>query len=177
MTSKGTNSISAPPDYMDPNLKDAAIAQVQSILRIANDLKEATASYSSCHQNVTIPLPTVDSISLPSPPPLLPSLLEAGISHEIATSANSIYQQRAEEFKQHIERTVTATCLKMAPFPGVSVSSPDALMSKVVSTFTEIYLRRLGIWREEIVQRVKQVPKTPTKATSKSSRCFNHVTL
>ena len=167
--------ITYPPSTMDHNSDNAVIAQVQSILRIANDLKEATASYSSCRQTFSVgdSRPVVDSIRLPSPRPLLPSLLEAGVSHEIATTANKIYQQRAEEFKQYIEQTVTTAYFKMAP--GASVSSPDSLTSKLVSTFTEIYLRRLGLWREEILQRVKQAPRTPTRTAPKNSRSFNHV--
>lgn len=158
---------------MDHDSTKATVAQVQSILRIANNLKEATASYSSRHQTLAAKniLPIADSFTLPSPRSLLPSLLDAGISHEIATAANRIYQQRTEEFKQHIEQTVTAACLGMPP----SGSSPDLLMSKVFATFTEIYLRRLAMWREEIVQRVKQAPKVATKVASKNSRSFNHV--
>lgn len=165
------------PPTMNHDPDNAVIAQVKSILRIANDLKEATASHSPCRQTFTTrdSLPVVDSINLPSPRPLLPSLLETGISHEIATAANKIYQQRAEEFKQHIERSVATACLKMAPYPGASVSSPDPLTSKLLSTFTELYIRRLGLWREEIIQRVKQAPKTPTKTAPKNSRSFNHV--
>ena len=162
---------------MDHHMDNIVVAQVQSILRIANDLKEVTASYSSCRQTFATrdTLPVVDSISLPSPRPLLPSLLEAGVSHEIATAANKIYQERAEEFRRYIEQTITTACLKMAPSPGASASSPDSLTSKLVSTFTEIYLRRLGLWREEIVQRVIQAPKTPTKIAPKNPRSFNHV--
>ena len=162
---------------MDHNSNNVAVAHVQSILRIANQLKEATASFSSSHQtiNSSNSLTIADSISLPSPHPLLPPLLEAGVDHEIATAADKIYQRHAEEFKQHIEQTITTACLTMAPSAGASVSSPDPLVNKVVSTFTEIYLRRLALWREEVIQRVKQAPKTPTKTAPKSSRSFNQV--
>lgn len=118
----------------------------------------------------------IDMIDLPSPRPLLPSLLEAGFSHEIATAASKLYQQRAEEFKRRTEMTLIALWQKMATLPDASASSLDPLTRKDGLSFTEVYLRCLEEWKEEMVQLLKQGQKIPSKAPSpRSSRSFNHV--
>lgn len=64
---------------------DACTARLRGILRIAQDLKEATASdLRSQSSTRTSNSPVVnDSINLPIPRPLLPSLLAAGIGPEV----------------------------------------------------------------------------------------------
>ena len=118
----------------------------------------------------------MDLINLPSPRPLLPSLLEAGFSREIATAASKLYQQRAEEFKRRTETTLIAAWQKIATLSGASASSLDPLTRKDVSTFTEVYLRCLEEWKEEMVQLLRQSSKVPSKpAPPRNSRSFNHV--
>lgn len=118
----------------------------------------------------------IDLISLPNPRPLLPSLLEAGFSHENATVASQLYQQRAEEFKRRTETTLIAAWQKMATLPGASASSLAPLTRREFSTFTEVYLRCLEEWKEEMVQFLKQAPKVPSKAAPPRNSCsFNHV--
>lgn len=119
----------------------------------------------------------IDLIDLPSPQPLLPSLLDAGFSHDIATTASQLYQQRAEEFKRRTETTLIAAWHKMATLPGASASSLDPLTRKDVSNFTQVYLRCLEEWKEEMVQLLKRASsKAPSKAgLPRNSRSFNHV--
>ena len=119
----------------------------------------------------------IDPIDLPSPQPLLPSLLKAGFSHEIASTASQLYQQRAEEFKRRTETTLIGAWHKMATLPGASVSLLDPLTRKDVSNFTQVYLRCLDEWREEMVQLLKQASlNAPSKAgPPRNSRSFNHV--
>lgn len=162
--------------------EDAYTTELQTILRIAYALREATAI--SCPPS-HFPLTTsdvtsvIDAIDLPSPQPLLPSLLEAGITSEIASAASQIYQRRAEELKQHIQESIATTCRKAAESPVLPhVSPPDLLMKKIVPIFTNIYFRRLEEWKEEIVQRIKQASKLPTNtAAPRNARTFNHVSI
>ena len=115
--------------------------------------------------------------NLPSPQPLLPSLLEAGVTSEIASAASQIYQRRIEALKQHIQESIATTCCEAAESPVLRhVSPPDLLTMKVMSIFTNIYFRRLEEWKEEIVQRVMQASKLPTStAAPRNGRTFNHV--
>lgn len=157
-------------------------SSVQDILRIAHKMKEVTAlSYSFSHSliapsDLTI---EVDLVNLPSPRPLLPSLLEAGFGREIATEMSKTYQRRAEELRGRIQESVIATCRRIAGLPVVTLgTSPDLLVRKVVSTFTELYLRRLEQWKEEIVQRTRQASKSSAGMVApRNARTFNYVSL
>lgn len=163
-------------------LEDAYTTELQTVLRVAHALREATAI--SCSPN-HFPLTTTGSngttviaaTSLPIPQPLLPSLLEAGIASEIASAASQIYQRRAEELKQYIQESIATTYRKAAESPVLPpVSPPDLLMKKVVPIFTDIYFRRLQEWKEELAQRVKRASKLPTDTvTPRNARTFNHV--
>lgn len=122
------------------------------------------------------PSAMIDLIDLPSPRPLLPSLLEAGFSHEIATTASKLYQQRAEELKRRTETMLIAAWQRIASLPGTSASPLNPLTRKEVSTFTEVYLRCLEEWKEEMVQLLRQVPEAPSKAApTRTFRSFNYV--
>ncbi|KAI9570247.1 hypothetical protein HD554DRAFT_2170419 [Boletus coccyginus] len=115
-----------------------------------------------------------DSIDLPSPHPLLPSLLDAGFNHEIAASVSEVYQLRAEELKRRMQKSIITACREITGLPVAALAlSPDDFMRRLVSISTERYLRRLEQWKEQIIQRVNQVPRTPTKAASRNSRTFN----
>lgn len=117
----------------------------------------------------------IDLIDLPNPQPLLPSLLQAGFSHGIATAASRLYQQRAEEFKRRTELILVAAWQKMATLPRTSVSSLDPLTRKDVSNFTEVYVRYLEEWKEEMIQLLERASlKAPPKAAT-SRNSFNYV--
>lgn len=159
--------------------EDTFIARMQNILRVANSLKEVTAvSNSSIHSPFRIshsPV-AIGSINLPTPPPLLPSLLEAGLSHEIAVAASKVYQLRSDELRRHVQESILTACRKIAELPTVALASPsDTYIRSVVSSFTEVYLRRLEQWKGEVIQRIKQRPKTLSNAVLKNPRTFNYV--
>lgn len=161
--------------------EDTFAAQMQNILVIANRLKEATAtSNSPSHSDTGIsdsPV-VIDSINLPSPRPLLPTLLDAGISSEVASAASQIYQRRAEQLKQRIQESITAACRTAAEFPAHTSALPlDLFMKRVTTIFTDVYFGRLREWKEEIIQRIKQASQTPTKTASRNSRTFNQVSV
>lgn len=161
--------------------EDSTIARMQSILLIAHDLREATATFRPPSDSPTTTSDSsairIDSINLPTPQPLLPFLLEVGATHEIAAAASRVYQLRAGELRQHIRESIVTVWHKIAQLPrAVSVPSSDQLMRKVVSTATEVYLRRLEQWKED-VQRVTQRSATPIKVAPKNSRAFNHVSV
>lgn len=160
--------------------EDSTTAQMQSILRFAHALRDAASvSSQSSHSLSTSSLRAmVDSISLPNPPPLLPSLLEAGLSHEIAAGASKVYQLRSHELRRHVQESIVTACRKITDLPVAALaSSPDSFIRNVVSIFTAVYLRRLEQWKEEIIQRMKQASKAPTDVTPKNSRTFNHVSV
>lgn len=163
---------------MGHNLQEFTV-QVQNILRIAHDSREATAasnspSHSSFRTNDS--LVVIDSINLPSPSPLLPSLLEAGASSEVASAVSQIYQRRAKQLKQAIQKSITTACHKAAEFPTFTSSlPPDLLMKKLSSIFTEVYIQRLEEWKEQSIQRFKQASKAPVNVTPRNSHTFNHV--
>ncbi|KAH0838013.1 hypothetical protein J3R83DRAFT_6253 [Lanmaoa asiatica] len=156
--------------------EDAYITELQTALRIARALKDATGVF---HQPSHSPIPNdprtlINSITLPSPHPLLPSLLEAGLSHEIGASISEAYKLRAEELRRRIHKSIVTACRELAELPVVALASPpDLLMRKVVLTSTELYLRRLEQWKEEIIQRIKQAQKPPINVTPRNSRNFN----
>ncbi|KIJ08121.1 hypothetical protein PAXINDRAFT_18716 [Paxillus involutus ATCC 200175] len=159
---------------MGLNSDEKSITQIQAILRIAHGLREASAGLSKPHDSTSISSPAIIDINLPKPWPLLSSLLDTGVSHELASAANNVYQSRAEELRQHTHKSIAAACHKIAQVPHASASPPEVLASKVVSTFTRAYVRRLEHWREEIALFVNQASKPPVKTTSKNSRAFHH---
>ena len=150
---------------------DAYAAQLQAILHIAHGLRDVAA--------VPLQPPShspavIDSIRLPTPSPLLSSLLEAGVGHEIASTASRIYLLRAEELRQHIQESIFATWNNIAELPDIAPAlSLDLFIRKVVSASTELYIRRLEQWKKEIALHVEQTSNVPPKATPKNP--FNHV--
>lgn len=158
--------------------EDNITTHVQTILRYALALRDATGvSHQPTHTLITSSsCAAIDSISLPSPPPLLPFLLEAGISHEVAAAASKVYQLRSDELRRHVQESIVTACRKIAGLPTVALaSSADSYIRNVVSSFTEVYLRRLEQWKEEVIQRIKQAPKTLSNAVPKNPRTFNYV--
>ena len=160
---------------------DTYTAELQTVLRTAHALKDTAGASHSLSLSRLSPTAAslhaiIDSITLPSPCPLLPALLKAGFCHENATEINQTYRLRAEELRQRIQETLITTCRGIAELPVVALGpSPDLLIRKVVFTLTELYLHRIEQWKEEIIQRIKQAPKTPTKVNSRNSRAFNQV--
>ena len=154
-------------------------AQLQAILRIAHDIREVAAVSLPPSYSPSVPShepAVIDSIRLPSPRPLFPSLVETGISSEVASTASQIYQRRAEQLKQRIEESIATACRTAAEFPAhTSTLSPNLFTRKVTSIFTDVYLSRLREWKEEIIQRIKQASETTVKEVSKDSRAFNQV--
>jgi hypothetical protein len=151
-------------------------ARVQNILHIAHGLREATAASNSPGQSsfrTSDSLVLIDSINLPSPCPLLPSLLEAGASSEVASAVSQIYQRRAKQLKQGIQESITTACHKAAEFP--TSLPPDLLVKKLSSIFTEVYIQRLEEWKEQTIQRIKQASMTPVNVAPRNTRTFNHV--
>lgn len=166
---------------MGHDLQDTFTARMQNILRIAHGLREATATANSpthSHFRTSGSDVVIDSINLPSPRPLLPSLLEAGAGHETAVAMSKVYQLRAEELRQYIQESITAACRTAAEFPAhTSALPPDLFTKRVTSIFMDVYSNRLKEWKEEIIQRIKQVSETSTKAASRNSRTFNQVSI
>lgn len=160
-------------------LEDTIISRMQNILRVANRLKEVTAvSNSPTYSPLRTSRPpvTIDLINLPSPPPLLASLLEAGLTHEIAGAASEVYQLRSDELRRHVQESIMTACHKIAELPTVALaSSADSCIRSVVSSFTQVYLHRLEQWKEEVIRRIKQAPKPLSNAVPRESRTFNHV--
>ena len=159
--------------------EDSTTAQLQTILHFAHALRDAAGvSPQSTHSPITSDRAVIDSISMPNPPSLFPFLLEEGLSHEISIEASKVYKLRSEEFRLHVQESIITACQKIAELPAVALaSSPDSLIRKVVAMFTEFYLRRLEQWKEEVIRRIKQAPKTPSKAVPRNSRTFNHVSV
>lgn len=155
--------------------------RMQNILRVAHELRGATAAFDSVSHSPcrTSDSPVViDSINLPSPRPLLLSLLEAGVSSEIASAASQIYLRRAEQLKQRIQESITTTCCKAAELPAfTSTLPPDLLMKKVTSIFTEVYVQRLEQWKEDSTRCIERASKKPVKGATSNSRTFNHVSV
>lgn len=161
---------------MGCELQDAFSTRVQGILHIARGLKEVTAILGGEFATNNNSLSVIDSINLPSPPPLLPSLLEAGINSNSASAISQAYQQRAEQFKQRIQQSIDAACRTAAEFPArPSALAHDLFMKRATSFFADVYLSRLKESREQIIQRAKQVSETTIRATSSNSRTFNQV--
>lgn len=168
---------------MGHKLEDGFItSSVQDILRIVHEMKEATTLSRSSSHSLIAPSDLsieIDLINLPSPCPLLPSLLEAGFGRGIAAEISKTYQRCAEELRGRIQESVIATCRGIAGLPVVTLgSSPDLLVRKVVSTFTELYLRRLEQWKGEIVRRNMQASRSSTGMVApRNARTFNYVSL
>lgn len=155
-------------------------AQLQAILRIAHGIREVAAVSLPPNYSPSVPShepAVIDSIRLPSPRPLLPSLLEAGISSEVASAACQIYQRRSEQLKQRIQESIATACRTVAEFPAHTSLPPDLFMKRVTSIFADVYFSRLREWKEEIIQRIKHASEIPAKEVLRDSRTFNQVSV
>ena len=165
-------------DTMGYASDDAMISQLQSILSIADGLKEATASSRlSSHSRVVI---STDSfaVTLPAPPSLLPSLLAVGATHEAAAAASRTYQLYTERLGQYIRQSIIAACHEIAELPRAPpMPLSDGLMKKVASAATEVYLSRIRHWKDDVIHRVKERSVTSTKAAARNSHAFKYVSV
>lgn len=115
----------------------------------------------------------VANISLPDPPPMQPALVAAGACPEIASAMDQAYQKRAADLQALCRSAVTLVCSNQAQYPSKYRYVSE---QKVLSVFTELYLKQLVTWRDEGVVLYLKHSSTDdkTNALSRAAK-FNHV--
>ncbi|OJA19545.1 mating-type homeodomain transcription factor A2 [Rhizopogon vesiculosus] len=147
---------------------------VESILKRALEFKclihpsVSTSSLSLTSQSPS--RQTVINISLPDAPSLQPALMAVGAHPETSLAMDEVYQKRATELRAVCRRTITNVC--STQYPSEFRLVPD---NKVLSVFTELYLRQLADWRESVVSSyLKHSSATDKAQTSSCTPKFNH---
>ncbi|KAG2118042.1 homeodomain protein 2 [Suillus discolor] len=115
------------------------------------------------------PRQPLTSMSLPDPPSIKPALIAAGACPEIAQAIDQAYQKRATDLRNVCHSAVTL--IYSTKYPSNVRHSPN---QKVLSVFTELYLRQLVTWREEGVASYLKHSPTGDKTQTSSSAKFNH---
>nr|WDY60850.1 HD MAT HD2 protein [Suillus brevipes] len=88
----------------------------------------------------------IADISLPDPPPIQHALISAGAHPETSLAIEQAYQKRAAELRAVCHSAVTLICSNQ--YPSNFRPAPD---QKVLSVFTEIYLKQLVTWKQDCV--------------------------
>jgi hypothetical protein len=150
---------------------------MESILKLAQEIQSlarpsvSPSSFSLASQSPSLRHNTV--IALPDPLPIQPALITAGAHPEISLEMERAYQKRAADLRTHYQSTVTVICSNQAQYPSKYRYTSE---QKILSVFTELYLRQLASWREEGVALYLQHASAGSRArTSSCTPKFNHV--
>jgi len=123
----------------------------------------STSSLSLASQST--PSQPIADIALPDAPSLQPALMAAGAPPEISLAIDQVYQKRAADLRVLCHRTIASLC-----------SNQYSSQQKTESLLSELYLRELVTWREEVVALYLKHPAVGNKAQlSTSAPKFNHV--
>ncbi|KAG1783501.1 homeodomain protein 2 [Suillus placidus] len=118
------------------------------------------------------PRQSIANFSLPDPPPIQPALIAAGARPEISLAIEQAYQKRAADLRVAYHSGVTLVCSNQSQHPSKFRYGTE---SKLVSSFTELYLRQLVAWREDCVALYLKHSSTSNNArTSSGTSKFNH---
>lgn len=115
----------------------------------------------------------IANISLPDPPSIQPALLATGARPDISLAMDQAYQKRAIDLRAFYHSALTRVCSNQAQYPSKLRYVPE---QKILSTFTELYLRELVAWKQDCVDFYNKHSST-SHATQPSSDApkFNHV--
>jgi hypothetical protein len=117
----------------------------------------------------------ITEISLPDAPSIQSALTAAGAAPGISLAISQAYQKRAAELRALCCSSVARVYSNQAQYPSEHRYVTE---QKVLSTFTELYLRELVAWREQAV--AAYLKHSSTSNTTHTSSCtvkFNHVRL
>jgi len=130
----------------------------------------STSSSSPACQSLP-PQPFIANFSLPDPPPIQPALIAAGACSEIALAMDHAYQKRAADLQALCRSAVTQVCSNQAQYPSKFRYVSE---QKVLSVFTELYLKQLVAWREQGVALFCKYSLGDKSQTSSCTSKFNH---
>nr|WDY60857.1 HD MAT HD2 protein [Rhizopogon vinicolor] len=145
-----------------------------SILKRAQEIQCLTQPYvSTSSVSLASPSPPRQSIiSFPDAPPLQPALIAAGANPEILRAMEQSYQKRAADLRALYHSTATIVYSNQAQYPSKFRYVSE---QKIISVFTELYLKQLVSWREENVALYLKHSSTADKAPASScTPKFNH---
>jgi hypothetical protein len=87
-------------------------------------------------------------ITLPDPPPIQPALIAAGAHLDISLAMDQEYQKRAAELRVFCRSAAANVCSNQAQYPSKFRYVSE---QKIMSVFTELYLKQLVTWRDDCV--------------------------
>ncbi|KAG1762939.1 homeodomain protein 2 [Suillus occidentalis] len=120
----------------------------------------------------TLPQPLPSNISLPDPPPIRPALMASGARPDVLLAMDHTYQKRAADLRALYHSAVTFICSNQAQYPSKLRCVSE---QKIISVFTELYLKQLLAWREEgVVLYLKHSSTNDKVHTSSCAPKFNH---
>ncbi|KAG2062303.1 homeodomain protein 2 [Suillus hirtellus] len=147
------------------------VQRVQQIQSLSQPyLSSSTSSSLACQSPP--PQPLIANISLPDPPPIQPALIAAGARPEISLAIDQAYQKRATELRSFCHSTVARVYSNQAQYPSKFRYVTE---QKVLSLFTELYIRELLSWKEQaVVSYLKHSSTNDKTQISSSTAKFNH---
>ncbi|KAG1723434.1 homeodomain protein 2 [Suillus occidentalis] len=146
------------------------LQRVHQIQSLSQPYLTSTAASLACQS--LPPQPLVPNVSLPDPPPIQHALIAAGARPEISLAIDQAYQKRAAELRSFCHSTIARVYSDQAQYPSKFRYVTE---QKVLSLFTELYLRELFSWKEQAVASYQKHSSTHDKTqTSSSAAKFNH---
>lgn len=129
----------------------------------------STLSRSLVSQSPLCLRPIAD-IPLPDPPRIQHALMAAGALPGISLEIEQAYQKRAAELQALTHSTITHILSNQSQSNFRYVSE-----QKILSVFTELYLRQLSAWRASLVSCIENSSTSDKAQTSSCATKFNHV--
>jgi hypothetical protein len=123
------------------------------------------------------PRQPIANISLPDPPSMQSALLAAGACPEISLAMDQAYQKRAAELRTSCHSAVTHIYSNQAQYPSKFRYGTE---QKLLSLFTDLYVRQVVAWKEEGVDLYLKRSFTRTSDNAQAlsgTQKFNHVSL
>lgn len=164
----------------------AGTTSVESILKQIIHCGQETQRLCLAHSSVSpslrsfapqscSPQQLIADISLPDPPSMQPALLAVGARPEISLAMDQVYQKRADDLRATYHSALTLVCSNQAQYPSKLRFVPE---QKILSAFSELYVRELIAWRQDCVDfYLKRSSTSDNAQTSRGAPRFNHVRL
>lgn len=85
---------------------------------------------------------------LPDPPSIQPALMAVSARPETSRAIENAYQKRAADLRAAYHSAMMVVCSNQAQYPSKFRYVSE---QKILSVFTELYIRQLVTWREDCV--------------------------
>ncbi|KAJ7170064.1 hypothetical protein C8R46DRAFT_222452 [Mycena filopes] len=134
---------------------------LRRISAIGSSMKDACISSGLLPCTTSSPTSLIPSVALPSPPSILPQLLDIGLDIILAERLSSRYEQTCRNLQLTAQSSLQQACCELAKLPQHSALLPlPQLMDGAVKAYTANYTRALAILEKKAISMASTLKAT-----------------